>query len=299
MKTLALDIGGTMIKSALVDDKGGITLENEVPSEGKQGGAKLLENAFKLVCAYSDYDRIGISTTGQVNLADGSIKYANENVPQYTGTLVKEIFEKRFGVPAAVLNDVHAAALGEAHYGAGKKYSDFICLTYGTGVGGAIIIDKKVYFGGFGVAGEFGHIITHPGGLTCGCGQDGCYEQYASTTALVKRAMKTISDSVNGRIVFQMLENGSKEIKEVVDNWIQEVILGLRSLISIFNPICIVMGGGIMKEDYILSYINQRIYDYLNPGHRGVRIIKAELGNHAGLLGASIYVSDGGKNHEE
>jgi glucokinase len=295
LKILALDIGGTMIKSAIVDDHGRIAMENEVPSEGKQGGTKLLENAFKLVSTYNDYDRIGISTTGQVNPADGSIKYANDNVPQFIGTPIKEIFENRFGVPTAVLNDVHAAALGEAHYGVGKRFSDFICLTYGTGVGGAIIIEKKVYFGGFGVAGEFGHIITHPDGLICGCGQRGCYEQYASTTALVKKAMEVNPECVNGRIVFQILEKGSKDIKRVVDAWIQEVILGLRSLIPIFNPSCVVMGGGIMREDYILSFINERIYDYLNPGHRGVKIIKAELGNHAGLLGASIYVSDGGK----
>ncbi len=289
MKVLALDLGGTMIKSAIVDAEGRLSKEIEVPSEGKLGGSRLIENAINLVSKYSGYDCIGISTTGQVNLLDGSISYANENVPQYTGTPVKEIFSGKFGVPTAVLNDVHAAALGEAYYGAGKCYSDFICLTYGTGVGGAIIIDKKIFFGGFGVAGEFGHIISHPNGLKCGCGQNGCYEQYASTTALVKKAFEISSSYSNGRIIFQMLEKGDNEIRQVVDSWIEEVILGLRSLIPVFNPKCVVLGGGIMKEDYILSYINDRIYRYLNPGHKGVKIIKAELGNHAGLLGASMY----------
>ncbi len=289
IKILALDLGGTMIKSAIVDEIGQLSQENEVPSQGKQGGDKLLENAFSLVRQYSGYDRIGISTTGQVNIKDGSIRYANENVPCYTGKPVKELFQNEFHVPAAVLNDVHAAALGEAIYGAGKSYQDFLCLTYGTGVGGAIIINKQVYFGGFGVAGEFGHILTHAGGLECGCGQKGCYEQYASTTALVKKALEADPECVNGRVVFEKHYERDNKIIQIVDEWIEEILLGLVTLIPVFNPQCIVLGGGIMNEDYILKTINGKIYGYLNPGHLGVKIVKADLGNRAGLLGASVW----------
>ena len=290
MKILALDLGATMIKSAIVDEKGRISQANETPSEGKLGGPRLVENAINLARQYSGFECIGISAAGQVNLLDGSISYANENVPQFTGTPLKEIFSNKFSVYTEVLNDVHAAALGEVHYGAGKRYSDFICLTYGTGVGGAIVIDKKIYYGGFGVAGGFGHMVSHPYGSKCGCGQKGCYEQYASTTALVRAALEINPDCINGRIIFQMLESGDKKIRVVVDNWIEEVIIGLRTLIAVFNPSCIVMGGGVMRQDYILSYINERIYGYLNPDQKGVRILKAESGNHAGLLGASVYV---------
>ncbi len=289
IKILALDLGGTMIKSAIVDEKGILSQENEVLSEGKQGGDKLLENAFSLVRQYSGYDYIGISTTGQVDIHNGSIRYANENVPFYTGKPVRALFQNEFQVPVSVLNDVHAAALGEAIFGAGKSYNDFICLTYGTGVGGAIIINKQVYFGGFGVAGEFGHIITHAAGLECGCGQKGCYEQYASTTALVKKAREANRECINGRVIFEKLYSGDSAIKQITDEWIDEILLGLVTLIPIFNPPCVVLGGGIMNENYIINRINNKIYGYLNPGHREVKIVKAALGNQAGLLGASAW----------
>lgn len=278
-----------MIKSALIDDDGTLHQENEIPSLGRLGGDKLVENAFSLAHQYSGYDRIGISTTGQVSLVDGSIRYANENVPGYTGKPVKELFRNEFRVPVSVLNDVHAAALGEAIYGAGKSFEDFLCLTYGTGVGGAIIIKRQVYFGCFGVAGEFGHMISHVGGLGCGCGQKGCYEQYASTSALVRAAIESDQDCVNGKMVFKKLHDGSADIKRIVDAWIEEVLLGLQILIPVFNPACIVLGGGIMNEDYILDVIKNNLYERLNPGHKAVHIFRAALKNNAGLLGANVW----------
>lgn len=117
---------------------------------------------------FSGFGRIGISTAGQVNPETGCIVYANENLPAYTGCNVKKFFEDRFGVPTAVENDVNAAAIGEAAFGAGQGFSDFLCLTYGTGIGGAIVLNGSVYRGATCSAGEFGHLVTHAGGKPAG-----------------------------------------------------------------------------------------------------------------------------------
>lgn len=290
MKILALDIGGTAIKVAKTTVHGEILESAEYPSEGKLGGDHIMKVACKIIEGASDYDLIGISTCGQVDTKTGSIVFANDNVPNYTGMQVKKILEEKFKVPVQVENDVNAAALGEAYYGVGREYEDFLCLTYGTGIGGAIIINRHVYGGSKGVAGEFGHIITHPNGLKCTCGQSGCYEQYASTTALVREAMRLDSKYDNGRRIFEAFHLGDESIGKVIDNWIDEVILGLVSLVHIFNPNCLILGGGILSQNYIIGEINNRLLDKLMPSYRGVAIKKAELGNSAGVLGATRIV---------
>lgn len=287
---LALDIGGTAIKVATVSLDGTILASAEYPSEGKKGGPHILNKICEIISSHKDYDKIGISTTGQVDSTTGNIVFANENVPNYTGMELGKIIADKFGVPVAVENDVNAAALGEAHYGAGKEYSDFLCLTYGTGVGGAIIMGHEIYGGSKGVAGEFGHIITHPEGLMCGCGQKGCYEQYASTTALVRMCMAEDSKFENGRIIFEEMHKGNSRVQAIINNWIDEIVLGLRSLVHIFNPSCLILGGGILEQDYVIQEINSRLHHKIMPSYAGVVVRKALLGNNAGVLGATHLV---------
>lgn len=283
MKALALDLGGTMLKVALVAEDGSIEDFRELPSRAKQGGAVLLQVAMEVADSYNGYDCIGISTAGQVDVATGIIAYANQNIPEYTGTQVGRLFAERYAVPVAVENDVNAAALGEAKYGAGRDFTHFLCLTYGTGVGGGIIINGEVFHGADGVAGELGHILTHPGDRLCGCGQYGCYEQYASTTALVRAATAKDPTVTNGRQLFEKLDT----LHEVVDEWVDEVSLGLASLVHVFNPHGVVLGGGIMNEPYILEQLNTMLYPRLMSSYRRVQLRQAERGNHAGLLGAA------------
>ena len=290
MRILSIDIGGTAIKTAITDETGRIFSPAEFPSDGKLGGRLLMDRLFRIIEGYKVYDRIGISTAGQVDTKTGSIIFANDNIPGYTGTPVRSLTESRFHVPVAVGNDVNCAALGEAHYGAGKEFSDFLCLTYGTGIGGGIVFNRKIYGGSRGVAGEFGHIMTHINGLSCVCGQQGCYEQYASTTALVKQAMAVDPSLENGRLVFEAMRAGNKSINNVIDNWVEEIMLGLVILVHIFNPPCMILGGGIMNEDYILQKINQKVYGKMMESYRNVVFKKAVLGNNAGLLGASFFV---------
>ncbi len=285
MSILALDIGGTAIKSGLLEEDGSILLSAEHPSDAHKGGPFLMERIYEIIGLYSGYTKIGISTAGQVDAENGTIIFANQNIPNYTGMHVRDVVARRFHVPVFVENDVNCAALGEAYYGAGKEYSDFLCLTYGTGIGGAIIINRRLYKGFKGIAAEFGHIITHANGLPCGCGLSGCYEQYASTSALVREAQKADKDCGSGRAIFAKLAENAA-VKAVVDAWIDEILIGLASLIHAFNPPCIVLGGGIMNEDYILSEIRAKLPRHVMESSRDTIIKKASLGNKASMLGA-------------
>lgn len=289
MKILVFDIGGTAIKYGICQN-GKLLETNECPTEAYKGGPHILQTICELAEHSLPFDAIGISTAGQVNPQEGSIIYANSNIPDYTGTQFQEILQERFHVPVAVENDVNSAALGEAIFGAGKGKSSFLCLTYGTGVGGAIIEKGQVYHGSSFSAGEFGAIITHAEEKLAGSDPfDGCYERYASATALVKMVSSVDPSLTNGREIFANLER--PEIKSVINKWVDEIVLGLATLIHIFNPSCIVLGGGIMVQPYILEQIHTRIPQMVMSSFAHVEISSAQLGNSAGLLGAYYLAS--------
>src|SRR5690625_563726 len=160
MKLLGVVNGGTSIKLCVTDEQGNIEQFQEHPSGAIRGGRFVIDKVIHLIEGFYDIQAIGVSTAGQVNREDGSIFYANENIPDYTGMKVKRILEDTFKIPVCIENDVHSAALGECYFGNGKTFPDFLCLTYGTGIGGALVIDSQIYGGATGIAAEFGHIIT-------------------------------------------------------------------------------------------------------------------------------------------
>jgi len=141
---LAADIGGTNTKMGLCDEQGNIVSFKEYSTEAHSGGPHLMERLISQMEEYYDFDAIAISTAGQVNSSEGYISYANENIPNYTGMKIKDMLENRFHKPVKVENDVNAAALGEAYFGAAKSYNDFLCLTFGTGIGGAIVMNNQI-----------------------------------------------------------------------------------------------------------------------------------------------------------
>jgi len=290
MKILAMDIGGTAIKSAIVDENDGLEGFQENATNAKNGGPYVMKRAMEIAACYEGFDAIAISTTGQVDAETGAIVYANENVPDYTGTPVKKLFEEKFHVPVVVENDVNAAAIGETHYGAGREFQDLLCVTYGTGIGGAIVFHRQIYGGSSGLAGEFGHIITHPDGRQCACGQHGCYEQYASTTALVRQARKVDPSLTNGRLIFDEWHRGNTAIRMLVDDWIDEIVFGLVTLVHIFNPSALILGGGILAEPYIENEINKRLLKRVMQSYANFSVRRAQLKNTAGMMGA-VYLA--------
>ena len=289
MKILAFDIGGTEIKYALCDEYFNLSDQKAVPTNAQEGGKAIISRVVEIIKSYDGIDRVGISTAGQVNSSKGEIIFASDNIPNYTGIKIKETVETETGISTAVENDVNCAALGEALFGAAKGYSDFICLTYGTGIGGGIFINGELYSGTAFAAGEVGHLITHAGGRKCTCGGEGCYEAYASAKALVKSAEKLLSRPVNGKEVFECFEN--PEVRKLIDGWIDEIVIGLKSLVYIFNPSLIVLGGGIMNENYIIDEINIKLQSSLMLSFKNVKAVKAAAGNSAGKLGAAYLAS--------
>lgn len=285
MKILAFDVGGTAIKTARVTAEGkmeGFT-EHAYPASGREGVMRILRREAEK----GDFDAIGISTAGLVDSEKGEIIFSSEAIPGYTGTPLKAWMEEEFRRPTSVMNDVNAAALGEAAYGAGKEYNDFLCLTYGTGIGGAIVIDKKIYGGKSGLAGEIGHIATHYGGRSCVCGGRGCYGEYASATALVRACREVSEEFHDGRAVFEAFYRGDTRVKAQIDDWIDEIVLGLVIAVHIFNPPALILGGGIMNEAYIVEQTERRLRQAVMPGYRDVVVRHAFLGSGAGILGAA------------
>ena len=256
MRIAVLDIGGTAIKSGIWNGRE-IGELRELETKASEGGACLMERVKNVLRTYGRFDAIGISTAGQVDFAQGSIHYANENIPEYTGMQVKAMFEREFQVSVAVENDVNAAALGEMRFGAAKGFSDFLCLTYGTGVGGAVVIDGKLWRGSSFAGGSFGGILVHPQDGRPGEIFSGCYENYASVTALVRRVNAIDKSLDNGRKIFSAIER--EDIRKAVDAWIDEILYGLITLIHSFNPTAVVLGGGIMAQSCIIEEIRKRI----------------------------------------
>lgn len=296
MRIAAVDIGGTTVKYGVFDENGKCLKFAEAPTNAAAGGEKLMETVISLLDTLAPFDRIGVSTAGQVNPETGEIIFATDNIPNYTGTKVEKILSERFKVPVTVENDVNSAALGEAHFGAAKEYKSFLCLTYGTGIGGCIIENGEVYYGRNFSAGEFGHIITHSGGEECTCGMSGCYERYASTSALCRAVEKSTGKSLNGREIFDIIDKDTT-VKQTVDVWMNEIATGLVSLIHIFNPSCIVLAGGVMNRREIVNYLNKYVNDRVMPSYRGVRIVGSILKGQSGLFGAFYKAKHWEENH--
>ena len=288
MKTAVLDIGGTAIKSGIWDGKE-IGMFREWETMASRGGKALMERAKAILRTFGTFDAIGVSTAGQVDTSAGKIHYANDNIPGYTGTPVKDILEQEFHVPVAVENDVNAAALGEMYNGAAKGLADFLCLTYGTGVGGAIVMDGRVRQGSNYGGGSFGGILVHPEDCHPGEPWSGCYEKYASATALVNRVKRIDPELDDGRKIFDAF--GRSEVRAVVDGWIDEIVYGLVTLIHIFNPSDILLGGGILAQSYIIEEVRRRVVLLIDSNMGHVRIRQASLGNLAGLTGAAMLAS--------
>ena len=286
MRILALDIGGTDIKYGIINESFDILEAHKTPTNAHLGGAHIIDTIIDISKNYTNIDKIAISTAGQVDSHSGVIVYATDTIPNYTGTRLKEAVEKETGILTVVENDVNSAAYGEAHFGAGKGYDSFVCLTYGTGIGGAIFLNGDVFKGSGFSAGEMGHIITHAGGKACTCGGNGCYEQYASTSALLRAVNEISPTPLNSFEIFSKM-NSDEKIKSAVDSWIDEIIIGLISIIYTFNPPLIILGGGIMNEEYIINSINAKLPSRLMESFRNVKIKRATLGNKASMIGAS------------
>ena len=283
MRIGAVDFGGTAIKYGIWE-AGQLTGLSERPSP-TTCAKEVVDTLTDIIRSLGALDAVGISTRGQVD-GNGTILYDNGPVDDYTGTPLKALLEERLGIPVWVENDVNAAAWGEACLGAGKDCRDFLCLTYGTGIGGAIVLNGQLYRGANWSAGEFGAMQLFSQDPAWPGFGGAYYENFASATALVETAKAADPALTDGKKVCARMDEPS--VAPLVEQWVSNIGWGLSSLIHIFNPGLIVLGGGILQNDELFHKIDSFTRAQLMPGFEVVTLKQAQLGNRAGLIGAAL-----------
>ena len=284
MNILAIDIGGTMIKYGLVSSDGEILSTDKIETEAEKGLENILNKIDNIFKRYKKNNPVGIavSGTGQINGMIGKVIGGNPIIPNWIGTNLVKILEEKYNLPAVLENDVNCVALGEKWIGAGKDLSNFICLTIGTGIGGGIILNNQLFRGENFVAGEFGHILI----------KKGEFEQFASTTALIRLVKERTEKTLNGKEIFDLEKKEIVEYQEVISEWIENLTDGLSSIIYCFNPANIILGGGVIGQgEPLINRIKNSLFKKIGPQFKEkLNIIQAKLGNNAGMIGASYLL---------
>lgn len=312
MYYIGVDLGGTNIAAGIVNEKGEMLKKGSVPTNAKRSADEIIKDMGELCkklmaeqgITADDVQYAGIATPGTADHDNGIVVYAN-NLPFENYPLAAKLTEFSGIKKVLIENDANAAAKGEAEMGAAKGCNNSVMITLGTGVGGGIIIDKKVYSGFNYAGGELGHVVIEVDGAQCSCGRKGCWEAYSSATGLInmtKAKMQETKDTVmweiapslddvDGKTAFDAMRKNDKAGKEVVDKYIKYLAAGLINMINIFQPEVLVIGGGICKEGENLTkplqeYIDREEYARSNKQRTTVKI--ASLGNDAGIIGAAM-----------
>ena len=284
MNILAIDIGGTMVKYGLISSDGEILSTDKIETEAEKGLENILNKIDNIFKRYKENNPVGIavSGTGQINGIIGKVIGGNPIIPNWIGTNLVKILEKKYNLPIVLENDVNCVALGEKWIGAGKDLSNFICLTIGTGIGGGIILNNQLFRGENFVAGEFGHILI----------KKGEFEQFASTTALIRLVKERTGKTLNGKEIFDLEKKEIVEYQEVISEWIENLTDGLSSIVYCFNPANIILGGGVIGQgEPLINRIKNSLFKKIGPQFKEkLNIIQAKLGNNAGMIGASYLL---------
>lgn len=305
---LAVDIGGTAVKIGLMDEEGSFLHTAEYPVAFDGYETPILDTVIKSCGIFlEEFDEddvpllaIGVSATGSINTVTGTVDGSAGQVRNWKGSRIKERLEARFPVPVYVLNDANAAALGEVWLGAARGRSNVVAVTIGTGVGGGIIVNSQLLLGASGFAGEIGHITIRYGGRECPCGNTGCFEEYASMTALVRQVRQEIeagrlegipAGEVNGRRIFEEIRRGNRELERITDQWIDVIAAGITGFVHIFNPETVIIGGGVSsQQELFIDKVRERAFARMHPEFApNLEIVAAKLANNAGMAGAVYY----------
>ncbi len=317
---IGIDLGGTNIKAGVVNENYEIiakaTTKTLLPRPAEEICADMAKVSLEAVeqagLTLDDIESVGIGTPGTANSETGIIEYSNNlgflNLP------VVEIMQKHINKPFYVENDANAAAYGEFLAGAAKGANDAVCITLGTGVGGGIIINGKIYSGSNFAGAEIGHTVVDPNGPECTCGRKGCFEVFSSATGLVRMTKEAMYEDkgsvmwqmneedgkVSARTAFNAMRAGDRAGKAVVDKYIKYLALGITNTINIFQPDILCIGGGVCNEgDPLLLPLKEIVAKevYTKNSAKNTEIVIAKLGNDAGIIGAAFLGQDhnGGK----
>ncbi len=313
MYTIGIDLGGTNIAVGIVNEQYEIVKKGSTPTLADRPGEEIVRDMAalckKLIAEAGldekDIEYIGIATPGTADSDRGVVVYAN-NLP-FLHFPIADLMKKYISVPRILIeNDANAAAKGEAVAGAAKGYKNSVMITLGTGVGGGIIIDNKVYSGFNHAGAELGHIVIHHNGYPCTCGRRGCWESYSSATALIRMTREKLEevgasskmyemcggdlDHISGKTAFAAARDGDRAAQEVVDMYLDYLASGVASMINIFQPEVFSIGGGVSNErDNLLIPLKERVktQTYSREGVPATDIRIATLRNDAGIIGAA------------
>lgn len=312
MYYIGVDIGGTGIKAGIVDKKGNIILKDSVPTEkgiDYKGLAKSIYNLLQTVLddakiTQDDIVSVGMGCPGTIDAKNGMVVYAN-NINLTNAPLCEEL-KKYIDKPIYIDNDANCAALGEFFALGDDTVSDFVAITLGTGIGGGVVINKKLYSGFKGAGAELGHMVIEKGGESCSCGRKGCWEAYASATALIRETKKAADKNpssyiaklieenggnANGKMVWDAKEAGDETAQKVIDQYVENLSEGLANIINSFRPEIIAIGGGVCRQgDNLLNPLKNALKGKIYGGDltESSRIEIAKLGNDAGIIGAAF-----------
>ncbi len=315
---IGVDLGGTNIKFGVVSEKGEVLYKGMRSAGKKLGREGILQNLNKAIqrcLIFADKKGmkicgIGVGSPGTVNLETGKIEGSCPNIPQLVNVNLKGWLSRFFQFPINVDNDANAMAWAEFKFGAAKGYKDVLCLTIGTGIGGGIILDGKLFHGSNFAGAEFGHMTICYDGRRCNCGSIGCLESYASATAMVKdtkRLLKKDKKSIihkliegdlerlTTRVIFQAEKREDAVASRVINQTCVYLGAGIASAVNLLNPQIIVIGGGVSLGgqsfiDRIESQVKRKAFP---SAAKSLKITRAELGNHAGFIGAALLVENG------
>ncbi len=311
---VGIDLGGTTIKAGIVDEDYRIVKSGAIPTITDRGAEKLIQDMAELVSvlleeaeiSMDEVASVGVGVPGTANKKTGIMEYAN-NLNMKDEPFI--LFLKRyFRKPVYFTNDANAAAWGEYLAGSGKGYRSLVMVTLGTGIGGAMILDGKLYEGCNFAAGEFGHFVIQCEGEPCNCGRRGCFETYASATGLIrmaKQAMETEegrksslwnlcsgeTDGLNAEMIFKAAKKGDLTAGQTVERYLYYLSVGITDIINIFQPEILCIGGGVSRAgnqllDPLKRMVDQQIYT--RDSQVKTEIVTATLGNDAGIIGAAM-----------
>jgi glucokinase len=306
--TIGIDIGGTKVLGGVVDENGKIlaTHREATPKEGGVALTTTIANVAKVLLRDHDAVAMGVSAAGFVS-SDRETMLATPNISGWNGVNLKNELGKLIDLPIVIENDANAAAWGEAVFGAGVGEAQMMMITVGTGIGGGAVIEGKLHRGAYGIAAEFGHLRVVPEGHLCGCGARGCFEQYASGNALMRHVREAINASpdaahnllargdgtiagLSGHHITDAARDGDPIALAGFNTTAQWLGAGIASLSVLFDPACVVIGGGVIDAGEILlapTRVALERYMPFSGKHPTPRIVAATLGNDAGLVGAA------------
>jgi glucokinase len=311
---IGIDFGGTNIKAIGITSEGGTLCEKNVPANAEKGPEQVIEKIVSLINEVVDdcpvpreqFNAVGVAAAGIVDMERGICRFL-PNLPGWVNIHLVEKLLRKIDLQTFLINDVRAMTLAEWTLGAGVGVKNLICIAVGTGIGGGIVLDGKLYFGSEGLAGEIGHQTIEPDGPRCTCGNHGCLEALASGANIAFQAIRIVKQGAT-TIIRDLVENDLNRITPMVvaeaarsgdqmalDIWEREAYylgMGLANLVVIFNPEMIILGGGIAEaSDLLIEGVQETLRDRVLLGHdlKRLRIVPCKLKNLSGAIGAAAW----------